>query len=848
MRSIIALCSPIESWQPAVYTSNRWPLWRPVNSFSMNTTPQQLADLLQLPLVGNQKEFQRQLAAVEFDTRVIKNGPVTCFITFDGARPGREFVSLAYELGVRVFWTKPGINTSAYPAACFLLCDKPLRTYQQWASLYIRQFSLPTVGIAGSNGKTIVKEWLAQLLQGYFSIVKSPKSFNSQIGLPYSLLLTEAYHTLGIFEAGVSKSGEMARLAEIFTPDIGIFTNIGSAHNEGFGTQQQKLEEKLGLFATSRFLVYHKSNIEVDEAVKRCLHVPHFIAWYWKNLGSTSGTWSAGETEIEVPLPFTDQASLENLGHCMGALHALDRLWPEVLKRVSLLENIPLRLSSKKGMHQTQIIDDSYSHDLAGLKIALDFQEQNKSSTGQKKVVVLSEMMESGLTEEESLSQVFTLLDDYQVNVRLLVGNRLREFVERNNTLNTRAFATVEALLEQVPLASLSGSSILIKGNRVSALNQISEKWQAESHGSILEVNLDALRSNLQYIRSLLPGGTRIMAMVKAFAYGSGAEAIARMLELNHIDYLGVAYIDEGVYLRQSGINTPIMVMNPSEEGFEELETYRLEPVVYSLAQYKNLCDYLKVKGLQQFPVHVEIDTGMNRLGFGKSEWTTLVGLLSTESCVKPISIFSHLAASENRELDAFTNKQITNYFQFVSQLNASLTQPVSLTHILNSEGILRFPETPTNMVRLGIALYGVTDDEQRQQHLQLAARWISRVAQVREIVPGDSVSYGRTFVAENPMTIATIDLGYADGFHRSLSNGIGELKVNGEWRPVLGRICMDICMIDITGLEVKEGDEVVIFDDASSLKRLANAQKTIPYEVLTSIGQRVKRMYLAGV
>ncbi len=814
----------------------------------MNLSARQICQNLNLQLVGNAAVADLLLSGIEFDTRLIRNGSSTCFITFQGSRSGFEFLSNAYEVGVRVFWCQQQVDPSQFPDACFILSENTLSDYQLLASLHVKQFSMPLVGIAGSNGKTIVKEWLAQLLQGFFAIVKSPKSFNSQIGVPYSLLLAEPYHTLGIFEAGVSKSGEMDKLARIFVPDIGIFTNIGTAHDEGFLDKEQKLAEKLSLFSTSRFLVYHIDNQMIHQYIQQHFVVPELIGWTWKNKEGSHAIWSDGSVEIPVELPFSDLASLENLGQCLGCLKVLDMLSDDVLKRVALLENIPLRLSSRRGMYNTQIIDDSYSNDIAGLKIALDFQEQNKALPEQPKSIVLSEMIQSGLTDEACYKQVFALLDQYNIDRRFVIGRRLLSFVEKFQPKNTRAFHSVEALLEQVSLATLSHESILIKGNRLSELEAISRKWQAESHGSMLEVNLDALRTNLQYIRSLLPFDTRIMAMVKAFAYGSGAEAVARMLDLNRIDYLGVAYIDEGVHLRQCGIKTPIMVMNPSEEGFEDLVFYNLEPAVFSFQLLKKLTAFLKVKSIQGFKVHIEIDTGMNRLGFCKSDWNSLIAWFSDEPILKPVSVFSHLAASEKPDHDAFTLEQIDGYFQFVGLLNAILHEPIAFSHIQNSEGILRFPQTQANMVRLGIALYGISDQERQQIHLQLAARWISRVAQVREISAGDSVSYGRTFVAEKPMNIATVDLGYADGFHRSLSNGIGQLKVKGEWRPILGRICMDMCMIDVSGLQVQEGDEVVIFDDADSLKRLATQQNTIPYEVLTSIGQRVKRVYLSGV
>jgi len=814
----------------------------------MTLSARQICEQLGLKLEGSLVVADLPLSAIEFDTRLIRNGRSTCFITFQGSRSGIEFLSNAYEIGVRVFWCQEKVECSQFPDACFIFSADTLTDYQILAAKHIKHSNLPLVGIAGSNGKTIVKEWLAQLLQGFFAIVKSPKSFNSQIGVPYSLLLTEAYHTLGIFETGVSRSGEMEKLARIFMPDIGIFTNIGTAHDEGFSNREQKLVEKLSLFQTSRFLVYHIENKMVHEFIRQNLLVPECITWSWKSKTGRQAIWTDGFIEIVVELPFSDLASLENLGHCLGCLKALDMLSEDVLKRVALLENIPLRLSSKRGLYNTQIIDDSYSNDIAGLKIALDFQEQNKALPEQKKAIVLSEMNQSGMTDEACYKQVFELLDQYNIDHRFVIGHRLTDYVEKFKPQNTRAFQSVEAVLEQVSLPSLSHESILIKGNRISELEAISKKWQAESHGSLLEVNLDALRSNLQYIRSLLPGNTKIMAMVKAFAYGSGAEAVARMLEYNRVDYLGVAYTDEGVHLRQCGIKTPIMVMNPSEEGFEDLILYNLEPVVFSFQILKRLVEFLKVQAVKGFKVHIEIDTGMNRLGFGNSDWGSLVAWFSNQPLLKPISVFSHLAGSENPEHDAFTQKQIESYFHFVGLLNSSLPEPVSLTHIQNSEGILRFPQTGANMVRLGIALYGISDQIEQQSHLQLAARWVSRVAQVREITAGDSVSYGRTFVADKPMTIATVDLGYADGFHRSLSNAIGQLKVKGEWRPILGRICMDMCMIDVTGLNMQEGDEVVIFDDPESIKRLAGQQQTIPYEVLTSIGQRVKRVYLSGV
>jgi alanine racemase len=746
-----------------------------------------------------------------------------------------------------------------------------LAALQQLAGWHRRQFAIPVIGITGSNGKTIVKEWLNQLLEDEYHIVRSPKSYNSQIGVPLSVWQLQAAHELAIFEAGISRRGEMRRLEAIIQPTIGIFTNIGEAHSEGFESWAEKAAEKFRLFDNSEALIYCGDQPETEKAVYAWLErlkeegkiYPHLWSWGHLTYGhgidnlvlidsmekrdgwTTIGITNHGRV-LSFSIPFTDDAAIENAMHCVTALLYLNVPNEKIIERLARLATIAMRLELKSGINHCSVINDSYSADLSSLSIALDFLSQQQQHT--RRTVILSDILESGREEEELYAEVARALGQKKVDRLVGIGGRIGAYApvfSQGQGFSGEAvfYPSVEAFKKDFHQLHFRDETILIKGARIFEFEQIDQLLSEQIHQTVLEINLNAMAANLRQYRQLLQPSTRVMAMVKAFAYGSGSYEIANLLQFHGIDYLGVAYADEGVVLRKAGIRVPIMVMNTENSSFDALVEYNLEPVIYSFPLLRSFDRWLKKEGILQSPVHIELETGMNRLGFPLSDLDELAAALGA-AAFKVQSVFSHMAASEEAQQDAFSRRQGASYLEAVARLQEALPYGF-LRHIANSAAIIRHPSLQLDMVRLGIGLYGIDSADSHRLDLQEVSTLKSTIAQIKLLREGDTIGYNRKGIAGSGMVIATVRIGYADGYPRSLGDGKGKMWVKGRLAPVVGSVCMDMTMIDISGIpDVREGDEVVVFGNELSVNQLAHWAQTIPYEVLTGVSQRVKRIY----
>ncbi|GAB3919349.1 bifunctional UDP-N-acetylmuramoyl-tripeptide:D-alanyl-D-alanine ligase/alanine racemase [Larkinella terrae] len=785
---------------------------------------------------------------------------------------GHRFISELYAKNVRQFVVETAALTPDLRHELAQLTDahiwevgSSLKTLQELAARHRGQFDIPVVGITGSNGKTIVKEWLAQVLSPDFLIQKSPKSYNSQLGVPLSVWPLNEEHTLGIFEAGISKPDEMQALQSIIQPTIGIFTNIGSAHDEGFRSCKQKVAEKLRLFRKSDTLIYRKSYAEIDEEIYLLLKAVNptirLIGWSTEPTAEmpilftnqTSGTkislrWEGSAYSVWVP--FSDPASLENATHVLLASLVLGVTRPAVLQeRFARLRPVSMRLELKEGIHRNLLIDDTYNNDLAGLSIALNFLNQQDSR--RQKVLVLSDLLETGMKPAELYPAIASMLAEKEVGQLVGVGPEISQY-QAVFTVPTRFYSATEELLQSGYLNDLSDSVILVKGARRFSFETVVNRFVQKSNRTVLEINLDALTHNLNFYRNKIGPKTRIMVMVKAFAYGSGSAEVASLLQFHRVDYLAVAYADEGVALRQNGIKLPIMVMNPALQSFRQLIDYQLEPEIYSFGILDEWMRFLKTEPDQNAnreavfsipPIHIKLDTGMHRLGFLPDEITRLGELLTSNPNLRVATVFSHLAGSDEAEHTPFSHEQYRQFVDGAAQLEATLGY-APLRHLLNSAGIVRLPEFKLDMVRLGIGLYGVEVSRLEPQQVQTVGTLKTVISQIKALKAGETVGYSRRGVLTQDARIATLAIGYADGYDRRLGNGVGQVWVNGVLCPTVGSICMDMTMIDITNAQAEEGDEAILFGQPVSLTDLADRIGTIPYEILTGVSERVKRVF----
>ena len=804
----------------------------------------------------------KQLRAIDFklvdevlisqlviDSRSIIDPGHSLFFALPAAQDGHQFIDSAYQQGIRNFVISDSHFAVQYSDANILLVADVKIALQELA-LHNREIHhLPVIAISGSNGKTIVKEWLFQLLASDYNIIRSPKSFNSQIGVPLSVWQIRDEHNLAIFEAGISKPNEMQRLAEIIQPTIGILTNIGEAHAEGFESPKQKLIEKLRLFHNTDLFIYAPEYLQ--GITEQEIPGKHRFSWSMDRQadlrilfvepikGQSYIKAIYKDAEIECLIPFTDKASIENAIICWATLLAMGYNPEEADWRLEKLTLVQMRLELKNGINQSSVIDDSYSADISSLAIALDF--LNQQNQHEKKTLILSDLLETGKPKPELYAEIAALVKQKDVQRLIGIGSDMLKY-ERLFELEKQFFATTDEFLQAFPTLLFNSESILVKGARKFGFERISKLLTQKIHDTVLEVNLNALTSNLKFYKSQLKPGVKMMAMVKAFSYGSGSFEIANVLQFNKVDYLAVAYTDEGVALRKSGITLPIMVMSPEPAAFEAIVKYKLEPELYNLEILNGFIAYQQ-GGQSPYPVHLKIDTGMHRLGFDETYIDEMLCIVRQTDLIKVESIFSHLAASDDEKHDDFTRHQISLFKSIAARITDGLGyQP--LRHLSNTSGITRHPEAQLDMVRLGIGLYGFDAAQEHARTLQTVAVLKTTVTQVKQIKPHESVGYSRRGVMPAGGTIATVKIGYADGYSRMFGNGVGKMLINGTRVATIGSICMDMCMLDITGMDVKNGDEVVVFNGELTISELAGQIQTIPYEILTNISQRVKRVY----
>jgi alanine racemase len=804
----------------------------------------------QLPNIAGGKILlyseDRSIRSLIIDSRKTTTIPDTLFFAIAGERhDGHRYIRELYTKGVRQFIVEHGIeNLEQLQGANVLQVESSIEALQSIAAFHRSQFSIPVIGITGSNGKTIIKEWLFQMLSKQLSVVKNPGSYNSQVGVPLSVWQIQPHHQIGIFEAGISRPNEMQKLAHVIKPTIGIFSTIGSAHDEGFTDREQKIQEKLKLFDLAEVVIYCKDHQPIDQAItasnRKC------FTWGYSSDANIVVVKNASDFAVSyehhnfsLSLPFSDPASVENCFHCVALLLWLKYDPIYIQESVKTLRTVHMRLELKEGINHCQLIDDTYNNDLAGLEISLQFLSHQHQRT--RKRVILSDILESGLDKKELVRQIAALIEQNKVDNFIGIGSALAEHKSMFPS-GASFFETTETFLNAFDTDHLHDEMILIKGARSFQFEKIVSRLQRKVHGTVMEINLGALVHNLNFFRSRLNSSTRIMVMVKAFAYGSGSNEIANILQYHKVDYLGVAYADEGVDLRKNHITLPIMVMNPSEESFDSILTYDLEPEVYSFKILKALIYFLNGKPCN---VHVKLDTGMHRLGFEESDLDELIRLLVVNPTIKVASIFSHLAGADESQHDTFSTQQAEKFKSWADAIAAALGYR-PLYHILNTPGILRLANFQFDMVRLGIGLYGVDPTAEKFQELKPVATLKTIVSQVRKINKGESIGYGRRGVAEHDLTLATIAVGYADGFSRAFSRGVGQVFINGKRAPVMGNVCMDMSMVDVTGVEVKEGDEVILFGTQLPIQEIASSIKTIPYEILTNTSERVKRVFVA--
>lgn len=794
------------------------------------------------------------ISGLAFDTRSIAYPEKTLFFALKSTQDGHNYIPNAYKLGVRNFvvsqWQK---KWEQYQDATFIEVRDTQQALQSLASWHRSRYNIPVIAITGSNGKTIVKEWLSQLLSSDYNIVRSPKSYNSQIGVPISVWGIQSHHNLAIFEAGISKKGEMEFLERIIQPQIGILTNIGNAHDEGFDTHADKLADKLKLFAHTDVLIYcpdflpsSLDGIPTGKTFTYSFQDETTDLFLYEVVQEAKCTRIGAiyrNQKIYITIPFVDTASVRNASTCWATMLYLGYKQEDIATRMMHLSPIDMRLELKQGINDCIVIDDSYSCDLASLQIALRFLQQQTQYL--KKTVILSDIVQSGLDTHRLYHEVANLLSINNVNRLIGIGSEIEKyrcfFEERG--IEVLFFKTNEQILEQLPVLQFQHEGILIKGARQFHFEQISRALVQKQHQTVMHVNLNALLYNLNCYRGLLREGVKTMAMVKAFSYGSGTYEIANLLQYHHVDYLCVAYADEGVSLREAQIRLPIMVMNPDEAIFETLYKYDLEPEIFTKDLLVSFIAFLNQKTISEYSIHLKIDTGMKRLGFEKEDITSLIQILCANPRIKVKSVFSHLVASDDSSLDEFTQHQINLFSSVCQQLQEGLGYSF-IKHICNTSGVARWKNAHFDMVRLGIGLYGI-DACMKQFHLQPVVSLKTTIAQIKEVHSNETIGYSRKGNLAHGGKTATVKIGYADGYLRKLGNGKAYMLVDGKKAPIVGNICMDMCMIDITEIaNAREGDEVTVIGETILVEQLAKWLDTIPYEVLTNISQRVKRVY----
>ncbi len=780
------------------------------------------------------------------------------FAITTGQNDGHLYVEELMQRGVFNFVVKTNFDTSAFPNANFLKVNDVLAALQIIATHHRAQFTYPVIGITGSNGKTIVKEWLNQLLANRYHIIRSPRSYNSQIGVPLSVWEMEKKHQLAIFEAGISQKGEMEVLANMIQPTIGILTSIGTAHQEGFESEAEKRNEKWKLFQNAQVIIAPLSELALDDNdVAHHSGYPSVITWCRSGAATLkiqSETIIQGHThlqanylgaDLQLVVPFTDLISVNNTITCLLTLLHLQVPMSEIQEGINQLRHLDMRMQIKKGIQHCYILNDSYSNDVHSLQLALTYATQQAGAL--PITLILSDVAQFN-QDAVQYDQLLQQLAVFPIKKLIAIGPHLAKALQKHKGLHNKgvhviSFDTTQQFIHQMDIYSFKEEFILIKGARVFELEKINELLQLQVHKTMAEINLTTLVDNYKKIKTVVGPKVKMMAMVKAFGYGSGSVEVARILQFHHVDYLSVAYADEGVALRQAGIHLPIMVMNVDETTFDTLVKYHMEPEIFSFTQYQQFNEYIKNQAISNFPIHIKLNTGMNRLGFDMDTIENLCDLLKSNLQLKVQTIFSHLSASGNKSLENFTHQQL-NLFNTAAAKIETVLGYTTLKHIANSDAILLDPIFHLDMVRLGIGLYGTS---QGPIDLAPVVQLTTTISQIRHLKKGDTVGYKRAGVLLRDSIIATVRLGYADGYSRHLGLGKGAMWLNGLLAPIVGDICMDMTMIDITDIpSVSEGDSVQVFGKNLAITQVAKWAGTIPYEILTSIGQRVKRIYIS--
>lgn len=793
----------------------------------------------------------------------MRNAPESLFFAIKSKRQdGHNFIPQLIEQGVRNFVITDESWVAKYANVNFVVVKDVVAALQKIAMTHRKQYTYPVIGITGSNGKTVVKEWLFQLLNEDYNVVRNPKSFNSQIGVPISVWRMSAENTLGIFEAGISEPDEMLKLHKIIQPTIGLITNIGEAHSEGFLNIKHKTKEKLRLFSGAEMLIYCKDHGEINQAIGEInsFSDEKLKTFSWSlhadadfrvtsvlqhnKITHITGVFKGEEQEVEIP--FTDKASVENAIHCLCVMLVLGFGFDVIRERMSKLVGVAMRLEMKEAVNNCTVINDSYNSDLESIRIALDFLSQQRQYP--RHTIILSDVHQSGRNDPDLYKYVANLLREQQVDRMIGVGkniSRQKQYFEQAGLKELRFFETTDDLLREISGEWFRNETVLLKGARSFEFERILKILERKSHRTVFEINLNSVGANLKEYQSLLKPETKVMAMVKAASYGSGSFEIANVLQFNRVDYLGVAYADEGVDLRRNGIALPIMVMNPEEAAFDQIFAYHLEPDIYSLELLKTFIQAVEEAAVQEVKVHLELETGMNRLGFSKKELKEAIALIQNNTNIKIASVFSHLAASEDVSQDEYTKSQIALFSELSDTVLKAFDYPI-LRHILNTSGVVRHTESQFDMVRLGIGLYGIDDTETLLQKLQPVGILRTTVSQIKHLKKGETVGYGRIGKVTKDTTIATVGIGYADGLPRSLSNGAGNMAIRGQLAPIIGNVCMDMTMLNITDISgVTEGEEVIVFGAFPIVQQVAQWAQTIPYELLTGVSSRVKRVYV---
>jgi Alr-MurF fusion protein len=799
-------------------------------------------------------EFDNLITQISIDSRQIIHPEQTLFVALKGAKAdGADYIPQLIEEGILAFLVHEDFQVPAdFGQKAFFIKVKDTREgLQKLAAFQRSQFTKPVVAITGSNGKTIIKEWLGQVLSQSYTVAKSPKSYNSQVGVPLSIFGIQPYHQVAILEAGVSRYGEMEALAEMISPNLGVFANIGSAHEEGFSGLDQKISEKLKLFHDVQLLVYCKDQEVLSSAIESSFSEEKLVSWS-QNPGadfSISYKHQVGKTRIHLMkndlstfsfvVPFSDKASLENVTHVLVSALTLGQDIGAIQEGLEHLKSVDMRLTLKSGVNDSLIIDDTYNNDLAGLKVALEFLSQQRPK--RSKILILSDLLQQGIPEKV-YAEVADLIQTYQLDQIIGVGKEVHR-LEKFFPNQSKTYASTEDFLKDLDLDHFQNDLILVTGARSFAFERVVNRLQQRNHGTTMEINLNALSHNFNFYKKQLLPGTKMMVMVKAFAYGGGDAEIANHLQTMGADYLAVAFSDEGVALRKQGIRLPIMVLNPAEESFDLLHEYALEPVVFSLDFFKKIGLFAR-HHRAQLSIHLDLDTGMHRLGFEPQHLSELKQLILEFPELIVASIYTHLVGADEEIHHDFSLEQLNLFQEMKSQIETILEYK-PIIHALNSAGIISFPEYQMDMVRLGIGLYGVEVTGKHDASLKPVSTLKTTISQIKELPAGATVGYSRKGILPKGGKIGTIAIGYADGYDRRFSQGKGYVLIHGKKAPVIGNVCMDMTMVDLSGIpEVKEGDEALIYGEKISLKQLADRIGTIPYELLTNISTRVKRVY----